>query len=88
MGALLALNLYIRKGKIGRKTEPDAKIKLIEKFAVDQKKSLMLIQVEGQKVLLGVGPDRIERIVVFGGDDEFGSMLGEKLGEAAGVEAK
>ena len=48
----------------------------------------MLLQVEGQKVLLGVGSERIERIVVFGDDNEFDSMLCDKISDAVGAEAK
>lgn len=70
LGVLAAVNLYIRKGKFGKLGRTESRIRLLERFAVDQKRSLMLVEVDGQKVLLGVGNDSISRVMSFDELDE------------------
>jgi flagellar biogenesis protein FliO len=70
LGALVALNLYIRKGRLGRFAIGGRRIKQIERHMIDQKRCLMLIEVDGRQILLGVTPDRIEKVVELDGVEE------------------
>lgn len=88
LGALIALNLYIRKGKFPGAGRAGKRIKLIEKHALDQKKSLMLFEVDGRTVLVGVGAEGISRIMELDDAGDFEEELGGQLTEAGTKEEK
>ena len=88
LGALVALNLYIRKGRFSRMGLGNKRIKFVEKHALDQKKSLMLFEVDGRTVLVGVGGESVSRIMELD-DQDFGEELGGQIveaGEVKGIE--
>ena len=68
LGGLLGVNWYLKKrvsmpisGKSARR------MKMIEKYSLDQKRSLLLISVDGQEILLGVGNDHIQTLLSLPG---------------------
>lgn len=87
LGALVALNLYIRKGRFSRIGLGQKRIKFVEKHALDQKKSLMLFEVDGRTVLVGVGGESVSRIMELD-DGDFEVELGGQIVEAETEEGK
>jgi flagellar biogenesis protein FliO len=62
LGALVAVNVFLRKryfgdGSIVRKTR---RIRLVERFVIDQRRSLMLVRVDQRELLVGVGPSQFD----------------------------
>lgn len=66
IGGLLAVNSWLRKRRgvaWGRGEEKH--ITMIERFYVDPKRSILLLEVDGRRVLVGVGADKMDRLMEF-----------------------
>ena len=69
IGGLLALNSYVTKkrgGAFGMRNQ-SKRIAVLERTALDHRRSLVLVEVDGQRILVGLGPERIEPIAVLTG---------------------
>ncbi|MFH0880419.1 MAG: flagellar biosynthetic protein FliO [Lentisphaerota bacterium] len=63
VGGLIGVNWFLKNratGILGNKLA--RRMKLIEKFSIDQKRSLLLISLDGREILLGVGGDTIQHL--------------------------
>ncbi len=74
VAALLLAHSFLRK-RLGFKGSGDQEslINIIEKKAIDHKRSLLLVEVEGRKALLGVGPEKVESLATLGSEKDGGS---------------
>jgi flagellar biosynthetic protein FliO len=79
LGILLTINSFIRK-KMGfnPKTGQQRNIKIIERLAVDTRRSLLLVEVKGKQILVGVAPERIEFLNEFSNKQSRGNDFAEK----------
>lgn len=59
LGALIAVQSYVRRRFGGLARSRAKHIKLVERFALDSKRSVYLLDVEGRRILIGMGGDRI-----------------------------
>lgn len=59
IGTLLVGVWAVKKFKIGSKVLPSRRMRVIERLPLTQKSSLLLLEIDGTKTLVGVGPDRI-----------------------------
>lgn len=67
LGALLAMHSFIRK-RMGTSAHGggERRIKILEKLPIDNRRSFMLLKVNAREILVGVGPERIDFLNVFG----------------------
>ena len=60
LGGLMGANWYLKNramGKLGAKTA--RRLRVIEKYAIDQKRCLLLVALDDKELLVGVGNDQI-----------------------------
>jgi len=69
IGGLLAVNSYVNKRRdslfLGRNR--NKRIVILERTAIDHRRSLLLVEADGQRIVLGLGPDRMETVAVLSG---------------------
>ncbi|NCC51711.1 MAG: hypothetical protein EOM20_10900 [Spartobacteria bacterium] len=82
LGGLFAANRWLRKrslGVVGR-TGQRRRLRMIERFAIDQKRSLMLVAVDDRELLLGIGSDHITNLMELPGEeDAFDELMEPRL---------
>ncbi len=72
LGGLLAASAYIRKRQgFGIGSGKQRSLKIIERLPFDSKRSIVLLEVEGRKLLVGAGTEHIEKLADLGMGDEF-----------------
>jgi len=63
IGVLLALNLYLRRrNPVFSGLRSKHQIQVVDRHVVDHRRSLVLLEVEGRRILVGMGPERMESI--------------------------
>ncbi len=68
VGAFGALNWYLKTRSIGPlKARNARRLRVVEKLSLDQKRSILLLALDGQELLVGVGADQISLLNVEGG---------------------
>jgi len=66
LGALFGVNLYLRKrGGFGVAGKKDRKIQILDKVGVDSRRFIILVEVEGSRFLVGVGPDGMRSLTTY-----------------------
>lgn len=83
LGIMLLLYAFVRKRFSLYSGSPDQRIKVIEMKPLMQKKSLCLIEVNGEEYLLGISGDRIDHLATLSPktDESFAETLQEKVRE-------
>lgn len=83
LGIMLLLYAFVRKRFSLYTGSPDQRIKVIEMKPLMQKKSLCLVEVNGDEYLLGISADRIDRIATIPkkAKGSFAETLQEKVQE-------
>jgi len=69
IGGLLAVNAWFTKRRTGLFANRDRnkRIVVLERTAIDHRRSLVLVEADGQRILLGLAPDRMETVAVLSG---------------------
>ncbi len=66
LSALFGINLYLRKrGGFGVAGKKDRKIQILDKIGVDSRRFIILVEVEGSRFLVGVGPDGMRSLTTY-----------------------
>ncbi len=83
LGIMLLLYAFVRKRFSLYAGSSEQRIKVIEMKPLMQKKSLCLIEVDGEEYLLGISADRIDHIATISAktDDSFAETLQKKVRE-------
>lgn len=58
-GLFAATYLLKRKGIVGLGAQDGRRVRLVERYPIDTRRSLLLVALDDHELLLGVGPDRI-----------------------------
>ena len=67
LAGLLAANAFLKKRYPGfSKTAENQHIKVLEKFAIDHRRNLLLVEVDDRRILLGIGPEHIDSLATLG----------------------
>ena len=76
IGALLAINVYIRKKNITLKGKGTKRIVLMDRLSLDHKRSVVLLEIDKRRIVVGAGPEGLTRIDSWGGefDDDLPAM--------------
>lgn len=83
LGIMLLLYAFVRKRFSLYTGSPGQRIKVLEMKPLMQKKSLCLIEVDGEEYLLGISTDRIDHIATISAkkNESFAETLQEKVRE-------
>jgi flagellar biogenesis protein FliO len=79
IGGLLALNSFVtkRRDSLFAIRNRNKRIIVLERTAVDHRRSLLLVEVDGQRIVLGLGPDRMDTVAVLAGKAPEGAIVNE-----------
>ncbi|HMA67253.1 MAG TPA: flagellar biosynthetic protein FliO [Desulfosalsimonadaceae bacterium] len=86
VGLMLAFHVIHRKGFRFLENRHAGRIRIMESRPVGGRKTLVLVEVEGEKLLLGLGSDRVNCLHHFAGAG--GSRFDRELEEQAEAEAE
>src|SRR3989339_1202577 len=78
IGGLLAVNSYLnkRRDSLFRVRSKNKRIVILERAAIDHRRSLLLVEADGQRIVLGLSPDRMEPVAVLSGKAPDISVIG------------
>ncbi len=67
LAGLMAVNVYLKKRFTPGLTADEGKrIKCLETMMIDHRRKIVLIEADGQRILVGVGVDRMDSLAVLG----------------------
>jgi flagellar biogenesis protein FliO len=66
LGLLFAVNYWLRKRGVGTKPAGRAaRLRIVERVALDHRRSILLIEADGQGLVVAAGTERIETLAVL-----------------------
>lgn len=82
LAALFGINVYLRRKRLGMgRADKNKRLTVLDRFVLDHKHSVLLIDADGQRILVGLTPDRIVSLARLDGED--GDVPGGTSFEAA-----
>ncbi len=77
IGGLLGLNAWVRhRGRFLTSIPRTRQVHIVERLAVDPRKHLLLVEVSGQRILIGVSSDSMQSLLVLGPECSSGETSG------------
>ncbi|MCF8024799.1 MAG: flagellar biosynthetic protein FliO [Desulfobacteraceae bacterium] len=77
IGIMLLIHVLNRKGFKFLESRQSRRIKIVETRPMGGRKSLCLVEIEGERLLLGVGNDRVNMLYHFNGTPDAGCFEDE-----------
>lgn len=85
VGLMLLFHVFSRKGFRFLESRHSGRIRIMETRPMGGRKSICLVEVEGEKLLLGLGSDRVDCLHHFGAE-KGGSRFEEALNKSLEAE--